>query len=73
LPALLSATPSSSGACALVQRAVPLLIVNRDPSVFSEMASESTQGHFIQASAAQVLPELVQIILQCARASSPEG
>jgi NAD-dependent deacetylase len=47
-----------------IHRAVPLLIVNRDPSVFSDMANESPQGHFIQGTAAQVLPDLVQGILR---------
>jgi hypothetical protein len=46
-----------------VQRDVPLLIINRDPSVFSEMAVQSTSGHFIEGSAAEALPTVVDVIL----------
>ena len=46
-----------------VQRQVPLLVINRDPSVFSNMAVQSTKGHFIQGSAAEILPGVVDVIL----------
>jgi NAD-dependent deacetylase len=50
-----------------VQRRLPLLIINRHPSLFSEMALQSSRGHFIQDSAADTLPAVVDVIL--ARAS----
>jgi NAD-dependent protein deacetylase/lipoamidase len=63
----------TSGATALpmrvvqraVERDVPLLVINRDASVFSEMAEDSSTGHFIQGSAAELVPTLVDAILKC--------
>jgi NAD-dependent deacetylase len=46
-----------------VQREMPLLVINRDPSVFSDMAVQSTKGHFVQGSATEILPAVVEIIL----------
>jgi NAD-dependent deacetylase len=46
-----------------VQRKAPLLIVNRDPSVFSEMAGQSPNGRFLQGSAANILPTLLDHVL----------
>lgn len=46
------------------ERRVPLLIVNRDQSRFSEIAERIPTGYFVQASAAQVLPPLVDALLQ---------
>jgi NAD-dependent deacetylase len=46
-----------------VQKRVPLLIINREPSVFSEMANESSTGYFARESAAAVMPTLVDVIL----------
>ena len=65
----------TSGATALpmrivqraVQRELPLLVVNRDPSAFSEMASESAMGHFVAGSATAVVPLLVEAVLARAR------
>jgi NAD-dependent deacetylase len=42
------------------QRQIPLLVINRDPSPFSELAEASPQGLFIQASAGDLLPALCE-------------
>lgn len=47
-----------------LERRVPLLVVNRDISPFSELAERAVAGHFVQASAGEVLPALVDTILQ---------
>jgi NAD-dependent deacetylase len=46
------------------ERGVPLLIVNRDQSRFSEIAESIPMGYFVQASAAQVLPALVDMLIE---------
>lgn len=45
------------------QRGVPLLVVNRDPSPFSSMAQCIPNGHFVQGPAGEVLPPLVNFLL----------
>jgi NAD-dependent deacetylase len=45
------------------QRDVPLLVINRDPSPFSSMAQRIKHGHFTQGPAAEVLPPLVNFLL----------
>jgi len=51
----------------IVQRtaalARPLLVVNRDPSPFSEMAQRIPSGHFVQGAAGELLPPLVDYLL----------
>lgn len=49
------------------ERRVPLLVVNRDPSPFSELAERSAKGRFVQGSAATVLPSLVDGLLERSR------
>lgn len=41
----------------------PLLVVNRDPSPFSEMAQRIPSGHFVQGAAGELLPPLVDYLL----------
>jgi NAD-dependent deacetylase len=45
------------------QRGVPLLVINRDPSPFSDMALRIPTGHFVQGPAGEVLPPLVNFLL----------
>jgi NAD-dependent deacetylase len=45
------------------ERRIPLLVVNRDPSPFSAMASRIQNGHFVQGPASEVLPPLVDLLL----------
>jgi len=45
------------------QRGVPLLVINRDPSPFSNMAQRIQHGHFVQGPAGEVLPPLVNFLL----------
>lgn len=45
------------------RRRVPLLVINRDPSPFSDMAERIPQGHFVQGPAGEVLPPLVNFLL----------
>ncbi len=51
----------------IVQRAAalgrPLLVINRDPSPFSAMAERIPSGHFVQGAAAELLPPLVDYLL----------
>ncbi|HKU38303.1 MAG TPA: Sir2 family NAD-dependent protein deacetylase [Polyangiales bacterium] len=44
------------------RRRIPLLVINRDPSPFSELAERSARGLFLQAAAGAVLPELVDAL-----------
>ena len=44
-------------------RGVPLLVINRDPSPFSDMAARIPEGHFVQGPAGEVLPPLVNFLL----------
>jgi NAD-dependent deacetylase len=46
-----------------VQRGVPLLIINRDQSPFSRIAQRAPVGHFVQGPAGEVLPPLVDLLL----------
>jgi len=46
-----------------VERRVPLLVINRDESPFSELAEQIPEGYFVQASAGEVLPPLVDVLL----------
>jgi hypothetical protein len=39
------------------------LVINRDPSPFSSMAEHIPNGHFIQGPAGEVLPPLVNFLL----------
>jgi NAD-dependent deacetylase len=45
------------------QRGVPLLVINRDPSPFSSMAERIPTGHFVHGPAGEVLPPLVNFLL----------
>lgn len=45
------------------ERGVPLLVVNRDPSPFSSMAERIPNGCFVQGPAGEVLPPLVNFLL----------
>lgn len=45
------------------QRGVPLLVINRDPSPFSDMAQRIKHGHFVHGPAGEVLPPLVNFLL----------
>ena len=45
------------------QRQVPLIVINRDPSPFSSMAERTPMGHFVQGPAGEVLPPLVNFLL----------
>jgi NAD-dependent deacetylase len=45
------------------QRQVPLIVINRDPSPFSSMAERIPSGHFVQGPAGEVLPPLVNFLL----------
>lgn len=45
------------------QRRVPLLVVNRDPSPFSAMAERLPSGYFVQGPAGEILPPLVDVLL----------
>lgn len=45
------------------QRGVPLLVINRDPSPFSSMAQRIPNGHFVQGPAGELLPPLVDYLL----------
>jgi NAD-dependent deacetylase len=51
----------------IVQRAArqgtPLLVINRDPSPFSELASRLPSGLFVQGPAGEILPPLVNYLL----------
>jgi NAD-dependent deacetylase len=49
-------------------RAVPLLVLNRDPSPFSRMAESIPKGHFVQGAAGELLPYLVDVLLDGASA-----
>jgi NAD-dependent deacetylase len=42
---------------------VPLLVINRDPSPFSELAQRSPVGHFYQGTASEALPALAAAIV----------
>lgn len=44
-------------------RGCPLLVINRDPSPFSAMAERIPSGHFVQGAAGEVLPPLVDYLL----------
>jgi len=44
-------------------RGCPLLVINRDPSPFSAMAERIPTGHFVQGAAGEVLPALVDYLL----------
>jgi NAD-dependent deacetylase len=46
------------------RRGVPLLVINRDPSPFSELALRSESGHFHDGLAGEVLPALVDALLE---------
>jgi NAD-dependent deacetylase len=46
-----------------VQRNTPLLVINRDPSPFSELATRTHNGLFVQGPAGEVLPNLVDYLL----------
>ncbi len=41
----------------------PMLVVNRDPSPFSDMAQRIPSGHFVQGAAGELLPPLVDYLL----------
>jgi NAD-dependent deacetylase len=41
----------------------PLLVVNREPSPFSELAERLPSGHFVQGPAGEILPPLVDVLL----------
>jgi NAD-dependent deacetylase len=41
----------------------PLLVINREPSPFSELAERLPSGHFVQGPAGEVLPPLVDVLL----------
>jgi len=45
------------------ERRVPLLVVNRDPSPYSSMAERIPSGLFVQGPAGEVLPPLVNYLL----------
>ncbi len=45
------------------ERQAPLIVINRDPSPFSSMAERSRSGHFVQGPAGEVLPPLVNFLL----------
>lgn len=45
------------------ERRVPLLVVNRDPSPYSTMAERIPNGLFVQGPAGEVLPPLVNFLL----------
>jgi NAD-dependent deacetylase len=51
----------------MVQRAAalgtPLLVVNREPSPFSALAQRMPSGHFVQGPAGEILPPLVDVLL----------
>lgn len=47
-----------------VERHTPLLVINQDPSPFSEIAARIPTGHFIQGSAAAILPPLADLLLE---------
>lgn len=46
-----------------VERGTALLVINQDPSPFSEIATRIPTGHFIQGSAAALLPPLTDLLL----------
>lgn len=46
------------------ERGIPLLVINRDESAFSALAKELPNGLFVQARAGEILPTLVEAILQ---------
>jgi NAD-dependent deacetylase len=50
-----------------VERRVPLLIVNREKSPFSDVAKRVPTGYFVQESAGDVLPALVDTLLEQSR------
>jgi NAD-dependent deacetylase len=41
----------------------PLLVVNREPSPFSQLAQRLPSGHFVQGPAGEILPPLVDVLL----------
>lgn len=45
------------------EREVPLIVINRDPSPFSSMAQRVPNGCFVQGPAGEVLPPLVNFLL----------
>lgn len=45
------------------ERGVPLLVINRDASTFSAMAQRLETGHFAQGPAGEILPPLVNYLL----------
>jgi NAD-dependent deacetylase len=49
------------------RRRIPLLVINRDPSHFSELAERSDRGLFVQGAAGEVLPEIVSTLGTLAR------
>jgi NAD-dependent deacetylase len=44
-------------------RRIPLLVINRDPSPFSLLAERAPTGLFVQGAAGEVLPPLIDILL----------
>ena len=46
-----------------VERGTALLVINQDPSPFSEIATRIPTGHFIQGAAAALLPPLTDLLL----------
>jgi NAD-dependent deacetylase len=46
-----------------VERGIALLVINQDPSPFSEIATRIPTGHFLQGSAAALLPPLTDLLL----------
>lgn len=45
------------------RRGIPMIVINRDPSPFSRFAEESPAGHFVQGSAGEHLPAMVEHLL----------
>jgi NAD-dependent deacetylase len=45
------------------ERRAPLLVINREPSPFSALAERMPSGHFVQGPAGEILPPLVDLLL----------
>jgi NAD-dependent deacetylase len=50
--------------------ATPLLVINRDPSSFSELAESRPTGYFVRGPAGEILPPLVDVLLDGELASA---
>jgi NAD-dependent deacetylase len=47
----------------VAERGVPLLVINREPSLFSDLAEHLSKGRFLRGTAGEIVPPLVDALL----------